>query len=630
MSEKELTKTKSSVDRITGILVVVMVCITALFHLWTASFGVYPAYFLSAVHWAMIGCFIILKKPLKFKGGKLIDMVLFAANVFICVHVILLQQVFVLTAGVYTQWDIYISIASLVITLLIASRVVGMILPVISIIFILYGLYGRYFPGMFRTVRFTLRRLAPYLYTSADGIFGQTLMVSAQFIYLFVLFGSLLELTGAGEFFVDLAYSVTGKTRGGPAQAAVFSSMLMGTINGSGAANVVTTGNFTIPLMKKTGFSPERAGAIEAVASSGGQIMPPVMGAVAFLMAEMTGISYGKIAIAAFIPAVLYYVTLSTSVYFNARKEDVPISSTGTIRKTWEVLKGGWLYLGPLVVLVALLVMGFSAQRAVFVAILAVILIGFIKNRKNMTPKKIYQAVVDSINGIAPIAAACLLAGIIMGIINMTGLGLKISGIIQMLANGRLIIALILSMLTSLVLGMGLPTSAAYMILAVLVAPALITMGASPMAAHMFILYFGALSTITPPVALSIFAAAAIAGSNIWSTGREAVKLAATGFVIPFIFVYNNELLMIGSIGAIGLALITAVLGCVVVSMSLTGWAAVQLSLPGRLVLFPCGIMLFIARPFYWNIIGFFAAVIVVLVETKLVEPWREKSKIRK
>jgi TRAP transporter 4TM/12TM fusion protein len=625
MSQEKLTTPKSVAERITDALVMIIVCVTALFHLWTASFAVYPAYFLSAAHWAMVGCFIILKHPLKFKGGKIIDMVLFAANIFMCVHVILLQQAFVLKAGVYSQGDIYISIASLVIALLIAVRVVGMILPVISILFVLYGLYGRYFPGMFRTVRFTLRRLAPYLYTSADGIFGQTLMVSAQFIYLFVLFGSLLELTGAGEFFVDLAYSVTGKIRGGPAQAAVFSSMLMGTINGSGAANVVTTGNFTIPLMKKSGFSPERAGAIEAVASSGGQIMPPVMGAVAFLMAEMTGISYGKIAIAAFIPAVLYYVTLSVSVYFNARKEHVPFSSGGKILKTWEVLKSGWLYLGPLAVLIALLVMGFSAQRAVFVAILAVIGIGFIKNRKNMTPQKIYQSMVSSINGIAPIAAACLLAGIIMGIVNMTGLGLKISGIIQMLANGRLLVALLLSMITSLILGMGLPTSAAYMILAVLVAPALITMGAIPMAAHMFILYFGALSTITPPVALSIFAAAAIAGSNIWSTGKEAVKLAATGFVIPFIFVYNNELLMIGSIGAIVLALITAVLGCVVVSMSLTGWAAVKLSIPGRIVLFPCGIMLFIANPFFWNVIGLFAAVIMVLIEIKVIEPWREK-----
>jgi TRAP-type uncharacterized transport system fused permease subunit len=179
MNQKELTKTQSAWDRITSVLTAVVVCITALFHLWTASFGVYPAYFLSAVHWAMIGCFIIVKNPLKFKGGRLIDLVLFTANIFICVHVILLQQTFVLKAGVYTQWDIYISIVSLVITLLIAFRVVGMILPVISILFVLYGLYGRYFPGMLRTVRFTLRRLAPYLYTSADGIFGQTLMVSA-------------------------------------------------------------------------------------------------------------------------------------------------------------------------------------------------------------------------------------------------------------------------------------------------------------------------------------------------------------------------------------------------------------------------------------------------------------------
>jgi TRAP transporter 4TM/12TM fusion protein len=496
---------------------------------------------------------------------------------------------------------------------------VGLILPVIAALFVLYGLYGRYFPGMFKTVRFTMQRLAPYLYTSADGIFGQTMMVSAQFIYLFVFFGCLLDITGAGEFFVDLAFSVAGRARGGPAQAAVFSSMLMGTINGSGAANVVTTGTFTIPLMKKVGFPSEIAGAVEAVASSGGQIMPPVMGAVAFLMAELTGISYGEICVAAFIPAILYYITLSVSVYFNARRMNMKAADTADVRKTSEVFKKGWFYLTPLVVLIVLMVKGYSPQRAVFVTILATVVVGFIKNRKNMTLKNFYKAALDSVNSIAPIAGACLLAGVIMGIINMTGLGLKISGIIQTLSQGHLIIALVLSMITSLILGMGLPTSAAYMILAVLVAPALISMGSTVMAAHLFILYFGALSTITPPVALSTFAAAAIAESNIWSTGKEAVKLASTGFVIPFIWVYNNELLMSGTPLAILMAVVTAIAGCFIVSMSLTGWAIKKLHIIIRVLLFPCGVMLFIADPFYWNLIGLAATALLLLIEIKLL-----------
>lgn len=591
----------------------------ALFHMWTASFGVYPAFVLSAVHWGMVGAFIILAHPLKFRGGRLLDALLLAANVFLSFYEIYLQDIFNQTAGVYSDIDIYISIAAVVVALIIAGRVVGIILPVISIVFIGYALYGRFIPGIFKTVKFTIARIAPYLYTSADGLYGQTLTVSAQFIFLFVMFGSLLELTGAGQFFVDLAFSVAGKSRGGPAQAAVYSSMLMGTINGSGAANVVTTGTFTIPLMKKVGYKPSMAGAVEAVASSGGQIMPPVMGAVAFLMSEITGIEYGKIAIAAFIPAALYYITLSVSVYLTARKEGIPAADADTLKKTWAVMKAGWLYLLPLAMLIALLVRGYSAQKAAFFTILLTIAVGFVKNRENMTLRNFFKALKDAMNGIAPIAGACILAGIIMGVINMTGLGLKISGIIQSIAAGRLLVALILAMLTSLLLGMGLPTSAAYMILAVLVAPAIVAMGATMMSAHLFILYFGALSTITPPVALSTFAAASISGGSIWSTGKDAMKLAATGFIIPFVFVYNNELLLMGSIGSVLFAVATAIIGCGILAMSMNGWMIVKLSILGRILLFPCSIMLFVASPVILNLVGLAAAGLILLFEVKVL-----------
>lgn len=593
-----------------------------LFHMWTASFGVYPGYQLSAVHWAFIGSFILITKPLKFKGGWVIDVILLLLNLYICYYQIGLQQFFVEKAGIYSQLDIYVSMLSVVLALLIAGRVVGTILPIISILFIAYAYWGRYLSGMFKTTRFTLTRIAPYLYTAHDGLFGQTLSVSAQFIYLFVLFGTLLELTGAGEFFVDISYSLTRRIKGGPAQAAVYSSMLMGTINGSGAANVVTTGTFTIPLMKKVGFKPSFAGAVEAVASSGGQIMPPVMGAVAFLMSEITGISYAKIALAAVVPALLYYATLSISVYFIAKKTDVPDPDHTDMQSPLQILRRGWPFLIPVVLLIALLVAGYSAQRSAFYAILSTIVIGFVMNRSNMTVQNFLNALEGSVKGIGPIAAACLLAGIVMGIINLTGLGLKISGIIETIANGNLLIALILAMLTSLLLGMGLPTSAAYMILAVLVAPALVQMGATKMSAHLFILYFGALSTITPPVALSTFAAAGIAESNVWETGKDAMLLASSGFVIPFIFVFNNELLLVGSAAQIIFALITAMIGCVFVSASLMGWLKVNLSIVARILLFPAGVMLFIVNPMYWNLIGIALAAVVVVFETL-----RNKSK---
>lgn len=283
-------------------------------------------------------------------------------------------------------------------------------------------------------------------------------------------------------------------------------------------------------------------------------------------------------------------------------------------------MKEGWLYLVPLIALVAMLIVGYSAQKSAFYAILISLVVGFIKNRQNMNLKCFAQALKEATSGIAPIAAACILAGIVMGVINMTGLGLKISSIIVDIANGRLIVALILAMLTSLILGMGLPTSAAYMILAILVAPAVVNMGVSQMGAHLFILYFGALSTITPPVALSTFAAAGIAGSGLWETGLNAMKLAASGFIIPFIFCFSPELLLMGDIGSIIFALVTAVMGSCLLSVALGGWFKVDLTIVSRILLFIFSILLIMPKPLYLNIIGAIGTVIVLFVEIKILK----------
>ena len=587
----------------------------ALFHLYAASLGAFMPYLQTSVHWAFVGAYIILLKPLKFPGGKIIDVLFILINIFFSYYQLVLQDKAVRSAGIYSRVEVVIAVAAVIVVLLIAWRIIGNILPIICIAFIVYGLFGHKLTGLFHTSRFSIQRLFTDIYANiSSGMYGQTLYVSAQFIFLFVLFGCLLELTGAGAFFVDLAFSLSGRARGGPAQAAVFSSMLMGTINGSGAANVVTTGTFTIPLMKKIGYKPSMAGAIEAVASSGGQIMPPVMGAVAFLMSEVTGIKYAEIALAAFIPALLYYITLSAAVYLTARKDAIPAASGEQLKQFGTVLKAGWMYFLPLIVLIGLLVRNYSVKRSAFFAILATLLVGFIKNPKNMRPKNLLGALKSAAAGIAPIAAACILAGIIMDVINITGLGLKISGIITGIANGNLLIALILSMITSLVLGMGLPTSAAYMILAVLVAPALVKMGITQLSAHLFILYFGTLSTITPPVALSTFAAAGIAEAGMWSTGKDAMRLASTGFIIPFVFVYQNALLMKGTPLVIIWSLITAAIGCVILGTSIVGWAGVKLRLLARIVLFPCSVLLFLTSPVFLNFAGSGAAVIIITV----------------
>lgn len=583
---------KKTLDKV----LVVVTVLLAIFHLYSASIGVMPSFQQSAIHWGFVGAYIILSKPLKFKGGTIIDWILILLNTFICYYQIKLQYQFIMTAGIYSKSDIWVSILAIVVVTIIAYRSIGSILPIIAGIFLLYSLYGYMMPGGLKTSKFTLQRIAPYLFTSSDGFFGQTLYVSAQFIYLFVLFGSILNLTGAGKFFVDISFALTGRVKGGPAQAAVFSSMLMGTINGSGAANVVTTGTFTIPLMKKVGFKPAFAGAVETVASSGGQILPPVMGAVAFLMAEMTGIPYSKIAVAAALPAILYFITLAVSVYLQANKRGIE-ADKDKILNAKEIMKDGWIYLVPLVVLIYTLLSGFSAQKAGFYGILSSLAVGFIKNRSEMTFENFGKAFKEAAGGIAPIAAACILAGVVMGVLNMTGLGLKVSSLIVSVANGNLIIALVLAMVTSLILGMGLPTSAAYMVLAILVAPALVKLGVTEMGAHLFILYFGALSTITPPVALSTFAAAGIAGSGLWETGWEAIKLAATGFVIPFIFCISPELLLIGNSFDIAIGIITALIGSVVFAVAINGWFFKMLNKLYRLILGVAALMLFVANP---------------------------------
>lgn len=609
--EESITKTRY--QQFVDILALCIATALCLFQMFSASFGTWSSFVLSAVHWGAIGSYIVLRHPTNIKYvGKVIDWLMILATIWVCFYQIQMQERLVLSAGFYTTLDVIVGIISVLLVLEIGRRSVGKILPIICILFLLYCYFGNLVPGLLKTAKFTIKRISVFIYTSSDGLFGQTIYVSAKYIFLFILFGSILELTGAGKWFVDLAYAACGKARGGPAQAAVYSSMLMGTINGSGAANVVTTGTFTIPLMKKIGLKPSVAGAVEAVASSGGQIMPPVMGAVAFLMAEMTGIEYANIALAALVPAVLYYATLSVSVYFIARRDNIAAADPKEVQSFWQVLKSGWLYAIPLVVLIWLIIAGYSVQMSAFYSIWVTLAVGFIMNRKAITVRNILKALENTVKSIAPVAAACILAGIIMGAMSLTGFGLKVSSLIEQLSGGNLLFTLLLAMIASVLLGMGLPTSAAYMVLAIMVAPALINMGVSKMAAHLFLLYFGALSTITPPVALSVFAASGISGAGVWETGWEAVKLASTGFIIPFIFAFDNCLLLDGPVGQVIIAIVTALLGCIVLSMSVSGWMIRRLNVPTRLVLLVAGVMLIISGNLLVSLIGLVIAVAAI------------------
>ena len=602
------------------ILTVLSVCLV-LFHLYTASFGILSGYIQAPIHWAFVGSIIIIAKPSKSRIGKIWDILVIALTVFLAVYQIKIQNYLIFHPGRFQRFDVVVSCMAVLIALYYGFRLLGKVLPIVCIVFIVYAFIGYKIPGMFQTSKFSFQRIMTYLYTMTDGLYGSTLLVSAQYLLLFVFFGALMDATGAGEFFVDIANAVAGRVRGGPAQASVYSSMLMGMVNGSGAANVATTGTFTIPLMKKTGYSASMAGAVEAVASSGGQIMPPVMGAVAFLMSEITGIPYVTIALSAFVPAVLYYVSLSVSIYGVARRLKMEKVDPASLPKPLPTLKKGWFYLVPLLIIIVMIFSGKSAQRSVFWAIVSSVAVTLLFKRKEFSLKKFAVSCVNAAVSCAPLALCCMLAGIVMGMINLTGLGLKITSIIQALSGNSLLISLLLAMITSLLLGMGLPTSAAYVVLAVLIVPSLTNMGVSVIGAHLFILYFGALSSITPPVALSTFTAAGISGAGIWQTGWDAIKLSAAGFLLPFIFAYSDELFLAGEPLMIVVAVVTAVLGCSILGFSVSGWAFCDLPVLVRILLLPCCIMVIVVRPLWVNVLGLALAAALILyakrVQTK-------------
>lgn len=612
-------------DKIFYYLSLIVAVVLTIFHLLAAS----PLLTLNnteqaVIHGALIVTFFLLVRHLKFKGGKIIDMLLIIITLVAAYEVIAMRNSNSASAVLYSSFQQKISIIFVFVAIFVSYRALGKILPTLCLVFLAYTLFGCYLPGTWATAKVSLTRMSTYLMVGSEGLFGNALSTAANFIFLFVIFGSVLSFIGAGEFFVDIAFAAFGKICGGPAQAAVYSSMLMGMVNGSGAANVVTTGTFTIPLMKQTGFDQDTAGAIEAVASNGGQIMPPVMGAVAFLMADATSLPYTVICLAALLPAVLYYITLSTSVVSYSHRNKIPVKAPDPNAPTvWQIFKGGWFYFFPIVVLIGLMVKGFSTQRAALLTIILCLVIGLLKHREKFTIKNLVDLCESSAKSIMTVSIACMIAGVIVGAINITGLGLKISGLITAAAGGKIFVMGVLTAIVCIILGMGLPTSACYIVLAVLVAPAMVDLGVALISAHMFVLYYGVVAAITPPVALAVFAAIGISGGDMWKTGLQACKLAASGFVIPFIFLYNTDLLMynpvtnsFGFTAAVAVSFVTAAIGCMIMAISLFGWFFRDFKLVERIVLLVCAVLLMLNEPFILNIFGFvIAAGILVMAK---------------
>ncbi len=580
---------------------------TALYHIYTAYFGAPFALLFRNIHWMLLGSLIFLYFP-AFKNSPrdkptIVDILLVLACVVIGMYVILNFDAIAGRAGAPTDIDIVLGGLLTLVVLEAGRRTVGWPIVIIAVLFLIYAYFGQAMPGLLMHRGYTISRIFPFLYLTDAGIFGIPLGVSSRFILLFIIFGSFLDRAGAGVFFRDLSLALTGKYVGGPGKSAILFSGFIGSITGSSTANVVTTGTFTIPLMKRLGYKPAFAAGVEADASTGGQILPPVMGAAAFVMAEYIGVPYVTVMVAAIVPALLYFITTFFMVHYRALKENLLPVPKEDLPNLWQVLKDGFYYFTPLIILVTLLVMRLSPSRAVFFALLATIALSWIKPGTRMGPKEIYEALLTGVQKALEVVAACAVAGIIIGMVTMTGLGLKFSTLIELLAGGNLLAGLFYTLIASLILGIGVPTTAKYIILATLVAPALVALGAPLLGAHLFILYFGTDADITPPVGLAAYAAAGIAGAHPLTTGIEAFKMGITAYIVPFAFILGPALLLQGPVPEIILACATAFIACAGLGAAMQGYFVRKIPWWHRIILFVGSVML-METSWSWDLIG--------------------------
>ncbi len=583
-------------------LITVIAVLTSGYHLFYAYWHPFFALDHRALHWLFMSTLVFILYPFaKMRSPRtrmsVFDGLFLAASVGICLWIFFNSTAIMNRAGSYRTQDVILGTALVIIVLEAARRSTGPAVPIIALVFIGYTLFGRYLPEALSHRGYSIERLSTYLSLSTDGIFGVPMGVSANFILLFILYGALLRKTGAGQFFTDVAFALTGWTKGGPAKAAVVSSTFFGMISGSSVANTVTTGSFTIPLMKRTGYPSHFAAGVEASSSTMGQIMPPIMGAAAFIMAEFLGISYFKVCVAAAIPAMLAFFATFMQVHFRAVALGLSGMPRSELPNIGAAFAKGWHHLFSIFLLITFLMQDFSPERAVFWAILATIgssLLMSLLRRESLKTfgREVVAGLAEGAIGAVEVAAACAAAGIIIGSITMTGLGIKFSSLVVDASMGYLFLALPFTMIACLFLGMGVPTTAQYVIISSLVAPALVHMGVEAIAAHLFILYFGTRADITPPVALAAYAGAGIAGSDPWKTGVSAFQLGIAGFIIPFMFIYARELLFIGPIGQILLALVSAMLGVTCLAAAVQRCLLIRTAWYETLVLYAVAFML--------------------------------------
>lgn len=593
--------------RLVAFLIAAVSSAAGLFHMYAAGYEPFTALVQRPIHLALMSVLGFLgvgvQRKLRHEGvgsegpttGERVSQVtgwVFAVlSVIACAYLVFENQELVQRSGSPTQMDLVMGAITILLVLELARRATGWGLIAVCIMALGYAFAGPWLPGVLAHRGYGTTRLIEQLYLSTEGVWGIPLGVSADFVYLFVLFGAVLETAGGGALLIAMANRVAGRTRGGPAKTAAVASAFMGSLSGSAVANVVTTGSFTIPLMKRAGFRPFFAGAIEAAASTGGQLMPPVMGAGAFILATWTNIPYLQVAVAAIIPAVLYYGALLAAIHFRAARMGIEPSA----EEDREPILDRLHLLLPLAIIVILLGMGRSPMRAAFWGVSSALIMAFFRPATRPSPEQMREIMERAGRGAVQVAAACAAAGIVVGVASLTGIGLRMSGLIIELSQGSLFLALLLTALGSVVLGMGLPTTAAYVVLAALGAPALETLGVPLLGAHLFIFYFGCISNVTPPVSLAAFAAAGISGSPPIRTALYAAMLAGAGFIVPFMFVYGPELLLVGPPMDILLATVTALIGVTSLAAGgvgyarahLAGWERALALLAAALLVFP-------------------------------------------
>ena len=572
----------------------------SLFQVYAVLIGFLHPLILYPIHVTFAVALVFLNFPIykESKAGKFLDIPLVLFSFAIGVYLLLNFPRFSTRIPFVhspTFMDIFLGVSLVVLLMEACRRTVGLSLTVIAILFVAYGFAGQFMPGLLAHRGLSIERFVDLQVLSPNGIFGLPIGVSAELVFYFILFGAFLERSGGGELFSDLAYSVTGRVRGGAAKTSVVSSALYGTISGSAVANVVVDGMITIPLMKRSGFKPSFAAAVEAVASTGGQIMPPVMGAAAFILAQIVGVSYWEVAIAAAVPACLYYVALYFAIDFESVKKGLLGLSKAELPDVKTGLKLRIHLIIPLIILVYYIISGeVTPVTAVLRAIIATIVLSFIRRATMMDPARLLSALEKGAREAVSVAIPCAVAGVVIGVIINSGLGLKFTDLMIYLSGGFLIITLILVMVAVIILGMGMPTSAAYLLAAILMAPALMNLGVAPLAAHMFIFYFAVISMITPPVALAAYAAASIGEADLWETGITAFKIAIPGFLIPFIFVYDNSLLLKGPWVEIVWRIIISIIGIIGLAGSIMGYYAKRTGPVDRALLFVGSVLLIV------------------------------------